>query len=530
MRATSPSLPSTEDAADRAVLRDGSVVQLRLAGRGDRDELARFFHDLSFESLRRRFFSSAEPSDTLLDTFCSSSDPLQAATLLALRLVDGALRPIAVGSYFKIDATCAEAAFAVDDHFQGKGLGTVLLDRLAALAAAHGFTRFEAVTLSDNAAMLDVFRASGFEIHSANDHGCVTVQLSLDPTSLAVAAAERRDALATVASLRPLLEPASVAVVGASRDPGSIGRRVLRALSAGGFKGPIYPINPHATNLDGLQCFASVAGIPRGVDLAVIAVPRALVLDVVDQCAAAGVKSLVVLTAGFAEGGEEGRVLQQRLVDKVRGHGLRMVGPNCMGLLNANAEVRLNASFSPIVPPAGRVAFSSQSGALGLAILELATERGVGLSTFVSVGNKADVSGNDLLQYWEADPHTAVMLLYLESFGNPRRFARLARRIGRSKPIVVVKAGRTAAGSRAAGSHTAALAASDTGVDAPFHQSGVIRADTIDEMFDIATCLDAQPLPAGRRVAIVTNAGGPGILTVDACEAAGLREIGRAHV
>jgi acetate---CoA ligase (ADP-forming) len=518
----SPPLPATEDMADRAVLRDGSVVQLRLAGPDDHDRLGRFFHHLSLKSLHRRFFGLSEPSAALLDTFCASSDPAQAATLLALREVDGELRPIAAGSYFRADPSSAEVAFAVDDQFQGRGLGTVLLERLAALAASHGITRFDALTLADNAPMLNVFRESGFEIHSKPDRECVNVRLSLDPTNRAFAAAEQRDANATVASLRPLLEPASVTVVGASRNPASIGRRVLRALVAGAFKGPIYPINPHAAELDGVTCHASVAGIPHGVDLAVIAVPRAIVLDVVDQCAAAGVKSIVVITAGFAESGQEGRALQQQLVQKVRGHGLRMVGPNCMGLLNANPGVSLNASFSPIVPPTGHVAFSSQSGALGLAILGLATDRGVGLSTFVSVGNKADVSGNDLLQYWEADPHTSVILLYLESFGNPRKFARLARRIGRRKPIVVVKAGRTAAGSRAAGSHTAALAASDTAVDALFHQSGVIRADTIDEMFDIAICLEAQPLPTGRRVAIVTNSGGPGILAVDACEAAGL--------
>jgi acetyl coenzyme A synthetase (ADP forming)-like protein len=523
MRALSPSLAAVEDETDRAVLRDGSVVLLRLAERADHGMLARFFHGLSLESLRRRFFGLAEPTDKVLDSFCISSNPAESATLLALREIEGELRPIAVGSYFKTGASTAEVAFAVDDRFQGKGLGTVLLERLANLAVANGFLRFEAMTMSDNAAMLDVFHESGFEIHSKADHGCVNVQLSLDSTSRAAAAAERRDALATAASLKPLFEPASVAVVGASRKDGSIGRRVVRALVAGGFKGPIYAVNPQADEIDGVRCFHSMAEIPRGVDLVVVAVPSGLVLQVVDECAAAGARSLVVITAGFAESGADGRVLQQRLVDKVRGHGLRMVGPNCMGLLNANPNVNLNASFSPIVPPPGRVAFSSQSGALGMAILNLARERGVGLSTFVSVGNKADVSGNDLLQYWEADQHTAVILLYLESFGNPRRFARLARRIGRTKPIVVVKAGRSGAGSRAAGSHTAALAASDAAVDAIFHQSGVVRADTIDEMFDIASCFDAQPLPAGRRVAIVTNAGGPGILAVDACEAAGLR-------
>jgi acetate---CoA ligase (ADP-forming) len=523
MRAMSPPSPASEASADRAVLRDGSVVQLRLAVPADHEVLGRFFHDLSLESRRRRFLAIAEPSNAILDGFCTSTDSSKAATLLALRLVDGELRPIAVGSYFKVDASSAEVAFAVDDHFQGKGLGTVLLERLATLASANGFTRFEAVTFSDNAAMLEVFRESGFEIHSKPDHGCVNVQLSLDPTSRSNAAAERRDALATTASLRPLFEPASVAIVGASRAEGSIGRRILRAMRAAGFKGSIYPVNPNAPELDGLQCFASLADIPRGVDLAVIAVPSRFVLDVVDRCAAAGIRSLVVISAGFAEIGAEGAALQRQLVDKVRAHGMRMVGPNCMGLLNAGADVRLNASFSPIMPPSGRVAFSSQSGALGMAILELASERGIGLSTFVSVGNKADVSGNDLLQYWESDPHTSVMLLYLESFGNPRRFARLARRIGSRKPIVVVKAGRTKAGSRAAGSHTAALAASDTAVDALFHQSGVVRADTIDEMFDIAACLDTQPLPKGRRVAVVTNSGGPGILAVDACEAAGLQ-------
>jgi acyl-CoA synthetase (NDP forming) len=293
-------------------------------------------------------------------------------------------------------------------------------------------------------------------------------------------------------------------------------------LRAGGFTGPIYPVNSHADTIDGLRVFHSARDLPQGADLAVVVVPAPAVLRVVDDCAAVGVKSLVVISAGFAEAGEAGRALQRDLVERVRNHGLRMVGPNCMGLLNANDRVRLNASFSPIMPPSGRVSLLSQSGALGIAILQLASERRLGLSTFVSVGNKADVSGNDLIQYWEGDADTSVILLYLESFGNPRRFARIARRIGRAKPIVAVKAGRTREGSRAAGSHTAALAASDVAVEALFQQTGVIRADTIDEMFDIAACLDWQPLPAGRRVAIVTNAGGPGILAVDACVAAGL--------
>jgi acetyl coenzyme A synthetase (ADP forming)-like protein len=321
-------------------------------------------------------------------------------------------------------------------------------------------------------------------------------------------------------SLVPLLQPRSVAVIGASRTASAIGRRVLDALIDAGFAGHIYPVNPHANEIAGLPCFRSVRELPRGIDLAVVAVPADVLLRTIEDCGAAGVQSLVVITAGLGETGEAGRALERTIVDRVRSYGMRMVGPNCMGLLNT--RLHLNASFSPIVPPIGSVALSSQSGALGLAILEQARHRHIGLSTFVSVGNKADLSSNDLLEYWEHDPETSVIMLYLESFGNPRKFSQIARRIGRHKPIVAVKSGRTGAGIRAASSHTAALAASDAVVDELCRASGVIRANTIDEMFDVAACLAAQPLPSGRRVAVVTNAGGPGILAVDACEGAGL--------
>jgi acetyl coenzyme A synthetase (ADP forming)-like protein len=518
----------------RMVLRDGTVASVRVATPADREALRRFFHDLSPESRLRRFFTPSEPGDDILQRLSDAHDPGQGLTLIVDRYVataDGGdpqhpthpeVRPIATASYLAINERLAEVAFAVDDRFQGRGLGSMLLERLAVIAARHGFERFQASTLTENTPMLEVFRDSGFEIRSKTSAGCVDLQLSLTPSMEGVRTAEERDRAATARSLRPMFAPASVAVIGASRDPFSLGRRVFEALRSAGFKGPIYPVNPQVSDLDGVACYRSVGDLPSGTELAVIAVPSDRVLEVVDQCGEAGIKSLVVITAGFAEIGDAGRALQQQLVERVRNHGMRMVGPNCMGLLNATPEVSLNASFSPIVPPPGRVSFSSQSGALGLAILELARQRGVGLSTFVSVGNKADVSGNDLLQYWELDPTTSVILLYLESFGNARRFGRIARRVARSKPIVAVKAGRTRAGSRAAGSHTAALAASDVAVNALFQQSGVIRAETIDEMFDIAACLEAQPLPAGPRVAVVTNAGGPGILAVDACEAAGL--------
>lgn len=323
-------------------------------------------------------------------------------------------------------------------------------------------------------------------------------------------------------SLTPLLKPRSIAVVGVSQDPSGIGRRIFDCLVRAGYRGAIFPINRDGAAVAGHPGFKNLRDVTGAVDLAVIAVPRAAVAAVVDDCAAVGVKAIVLITAGFAEAGEDGRREQEALVAAVRKAGMRMVGPNCMGVLNAEAATPMNASFSPIFPPPGGLALSSQSGALGMVILSLATRRHVGLSSFVSVGNKADVSSNDLVDYWGQDDATKVIALYLESFGNPQRFAQLARAIGRRKPIIAVKSGRTRAGSRAAGSHTAALAASDATVAALFHQTGVIRADTIDEMFDLAACLTAQPLPRGRRVAIVTNAGGPGILAADACESAGL--------
>jgi acetyl coenzyme A synthetase (ADP forming)-like protein len=523
MHPLAPSPPAVDDpAAPRFVLRDGTVASVRRSTAADCEAMRRFFHELSQESRRKRFFTAGEPPDTLVEQLCDSADERRSVTLVAVRQVGDDTRLIAVGSYFATGRDIAEAAFAVDDRFHGKGFATELLERLAAIAADHGFRRFEATTLADNNAMLEVFRDSGFEVRSKSAPGSVEVTLDLTPSAEGVVSAEMRHRRATAASLRPMLEPRAVAVIGASRDPAGIGRRILDALVAAGCRGPVYPINPAADEVAGLRTYHSVRDAPAGIDLGVIAVPRDRVLAVVDDCAAAGVRSLVVITAGYAEAGAEGRTLQNELVERVRGYGMRMVGPNCMGLLNANPGMRLNASFSSIFPTPGHVGLSSQSGALGLAILALAASRGVGLSTFVSVGNKADVSSNDLLEYWEEDAATRVILLYLESFGNPRRFARLARRIGRTKPIVAVKAGRTRGGSRAAGSHTAALAANDVAVEALFHQTGVIRADTIDEMFDIAACLEAQPLPAGRRVAIVTNAGGPGILAVDACESSGL--------
>jgi acetyl coenzyme A synthetase (ADP forming)-like protein len=329
----------------------------------------------------------------------------------------------------------------------------------------------------------------------------------------------------TTGRLTSFFRPQVVAVVGASRERNKIGSEILHNLLTTGFAGTIVPVHPVAAEILGLKAYARVIAIPSAVDLAIIAVPALRVEAVVDDCIEKGVQAICIITAGFAECGEEGRVRERGIVDKARAAGCRVIGPNCMGLLNTDPAVRLNATFSPVYPPSGNVAMSTQSGALGLAILDYARKLRIGISSFVSVGNKADVSGNDLLEYWETDPDTSVILLYLESFGNPGKFSRLARRISRHKPIVALKSGRSSVGARAAASHTGALASADAFVDALFHQSGVIRTDTVTELFDVASILSQQPIPVGRRIAIVTNAGGPGILAADACQSHGLEVV-----
>ncbi|MBI4869823.1 MAG: acetate--CoA ligase family protein [Candidatus Wallbacteria bacterium] len=322
--------------------------------------------------------------------------------------------------------------------------------------------------------------------------------------------------------LSALLCPRSVAVIGASRSRGQLGGEIFHNMLANGFTGAVYPVHPEARSIQGVRAYKSVLELPEPVDLAVVVVPKGAVARVAEECAAAGVKGIVVISAGFAEVGEVGKTLQDELLAKVRAAGMRMIGPNCLGVINTNPAVGLNATFAPSWPPAGKVAFCSQSGAVGVAILDFAKQLGIGISQFVSIGNKADVSGNDLLEHWEDDPNTSVILLYLESFGNPRRFMKVARRVSRKKPILIVKSGRTAAGARAASSHTGALAGLDVAVDALLGQAGVLRVGTIEELFDAAMLLSNQPAPAGNRVAILTNAGGPGIMAADACESNGL--------
>jgi acetyl coenzyme A synthetase (ADP forming)-like protein len=512
-----PSAPAFPEAD--IVLRDGSTVHVRPTAPQDEPRLRAFLTSLSEESRWFRFFSAGV---NLEQAARSAANPGAGLSLLALSGSDGTV--VAHGTYIVGPPGKAEIAFAVADAWHGHGIATVLLAHLAQSASAAGIGTFTATVLASNRRMLQVFHDSGFLVSTRHVTGEVAIEL---PTSLSHGARERfeeRQSAADVAAVAHVLRPASVAVIGASRRPGTVGSEVVRNLLAAGFSGPLHLVNARGGEVFGRPTVRSVADVEGDVELAIIAVPAAAVVESARACATKGVRALVVLTAGFAEIGPEGRERQNELLAVCRAAGMRMVGPNCLGVANLQHETALNATFAPGTPAAGSVAFASQSGALGIAAIDEAAARGIGLSSFVSMGNKADLSGSDFLEYWEQDPDTSVLLVYLESFGNPRRFGRIARRITTTKPIVAVKSGRTAAGHLAASSHTGALiAASDVTVDALFAHAGVLRAETVGEMFDVAGLLARQPLPRGGRVAILTNAGGPGIICADACDAAGLQ-------
>ncbi|MFQ5948013.1 MAG: GNAT family N-acetyltransferase [Acidimicrobiia bacterium] len=502
------------------VLKDGGVARLRPIRPDDADTLHALFRRLSSDSVYQRFFRYKKDLTPEELEFFTRVDYERRMAFVA----EIGENIVAVGRYDGLDEepSTAEVAFAVEDAHQGRGIGTQLLQHLTGYARTHGIEAFRAFVLPDNYPMMRVFRNSGYRLRRELGEGVYTVDF---PTELSAEAHQvelQNEQRAVAASILPIFYPRSVAVIGASRDEASIGGRLLQNLLDSRFAGAVFPVNPNSPVVGSVRAYPSVLDIPDPVDLAMIVVPADVVLPVVKECAEKGVRGLCVISAGFSETGEEGARLEGELLEAVRMAGMRMVGPNCMGLVNTDPAVRLNATFAPLFPPRGNVAMSSQSGALGIAILDYARRLDIGISTFVSVGNKADISGNDLLLYWGEDPSTDVILLYLESFGHPRRFARIARDVGRRKPIAAVKSGRTTAGARAASSHTGALASVDVAVSALFRQAGVIRTDTLEELFEVTALLANQPLPEGRRVAVLTNAGGPGILTVDALEAQGL--------
>lgn len=484
------------------LLRDGGIAHVRPLVAGDAAALHTLVERTSERSAYLRFFTGGTSSaHSYMDRIAGPGYRGHALVATVQDLL------VAVAEYIPIDEHRADLAILLDDAVHGHGLGTLLLEHVALDAAEHGVRELVADVLAENRPMLQVLRDLGLKVEQHFDNGIVAVHIALRPTSKLLADIEARDHQAERASLTRVLAPRSVAVIGAGREPSSVGHRVVRNLAD--FPGPVYPVNPHANLLAGLTCYPDLRAVPGPVDLAVVAVPAKHVLAVARDCAEAGVGGLLVLSAGFAENGA--REAESELLKICRTAGMRLVGPNCLGIMNTAGT--LNATFLATNPVKGRIGLMSQSGAVGAALLDR-----LKVSSFVSVGNKADVSGNDLLEYWEDDAHTDVIALYLESFGNPRKFTRIAGRVARKKPILLVKSGRSDAGGRAVQSHTAAAATPDVAVDALVRASGVIRLDSVQSLLDVAKLLSTQPLPGGRRVAIVGNSGGPEAMTADACE------------
>jgi acyl-CoA synthetase (NDP forming)/RimJ/RimL family protein N-acetyltransferase len=499
------------------LLRDGRTAHIRPIQPEDRELLVEFYSRVSDESKYYRFFSPMPVlSERDLDRFTRVDHRDRVAFIL---LVAGQM--IAVGRYDTIRPGYAEVAFLVEDKHQGRGIGQLLLEHLAQAGRERGVEEFVAEVLPDNQAMIHTFKDAGYQVKSAFEDGVMEMVFRIDPTETAMGVMEQREHRAEYASIERFFSPRSVAIIGASRRQDTIGRALVRHLVLGNFTGRIHVVNPSADSVSGMPAWKSVADIPGEVDVAIVAVPAEAVQDVVLDCAAKGVHGLVVISSGFAETGEEGRMRQRRLVGLSRSYGLRLIGPNALGIINTDPDVQLNASLSSVMPPRGRAGFFCQSGALGSAILEKVQNRGLGLTTFVSAGNRADVSGNDLLQYWEEDEATEVVLLYLESIGNPRKFSRIARRVSRRKPIVAVRSGRSSQGVPM-GHAVRKIGAPGEAVDAMFRQAGIVQVESLEEMFDVAQLLAHQPLPRGRRVAIVGNSDALGLLAADAANSVGL--------
>ncbi len=496
------------------VLRDGRTCHVRPITPEDAGRLVAFHSQLSPETIYFRFFAPyPELTDRDVRRFVTVDHDDRAA-LVATK--GGEL--LAVARYDRVDDRDAEVAFVVRDDHQGRGIGAMLLEHLAAAAWERGVRRFVAEVLPNNHRMLSTFREAGYAVSQRLEDGVFHVTFDLETTDAVLSVRAAREHRSEALSVERLLNPHGVAVIGASQSPGRIGHELLRHLRDLGSHGPLYPIHPEADEILGLRAYRHITEVPESVDLAVVAVPADRVLGVVDECAAAGVSGLVVVSAGFADTGtDEGQARQRRLVRAARGAGMRVVGPNCLGIINTDPRASLNASLSPIVPKRGRVGLFCQSGALGVTVLETVARRGLGLSSFVSAGNRADVSTNDLLQYWEADPATSLILLYLESIGNPRKFTRITRRLSREKPVVAVRSGRFTQ-TLPLGHHVRRTTLPPRAVDAVFEQSGVVQTSSLGQLFDVAAVLAYQPLPRGDRVAIVGTSAPLGILAADAVE------------
>ncbi|WP_163163134.1 GNAT family N-acetyltransferase [Arthrobacter sp. Alg241-R88] len=500
------------------VLRDGGTAHLRPIHPSDADAVQAFHVGQSQDSIYMRFFAfKARLSSKELKRFTEVDYKDRVAFVITIR---GEI--VGIGRYDRLDdPTEAEVAFNIADSHQGRGIGSILLEHLAAAAHENGIRRFSAEVLPENRKMLTVFSEAGYDVRRHFDDGVVSLEFNIDPTEKSRAVMESREHRAEARSVRDLLTPSSIAVIGASRKWGTVGYQLLEHIIEGGFSGPVYAINPEALELAGMMSFGKLSEVPDPVQLAVVAVPYEEVPAVVADCAAAGVRGLVVASAGFADDGERGLLRQRDLVRQARASGMRVIGPASLGIVNTNPEVSLNASMAPTMPLRGGLGLFSQSAAIGVSLYAASSRRRLGLSTFLSAGNRADVSGNDMMQYWEDDPDTTAVGLYLESIGNPRKFSRLARRLARTRPVIVAKS--DAMGLRLPPGHAVRTTQAPAGaLDAMLRQSGVIRVETIEQLVDVAQVVSAQPLPAGPGLAIFSNSQALGKVVADSASSQGL--------
>ncbi|WP_125610937.1 bifunctional GNAT family N-acetyltransferase/acetate--CoA ligase family protein [Specibacter cremeus] len=504
------------------VLRDGGTAHLRPLTPADAAALQAFHMAQSQDSVYLRFFTyKSKLTETELRRFTH----MDYRDRVGFAIIHGA-EIIGVGRYDRLDnpgqaPDTAEVAFNIADAHQGRGLGSILLEHLAAAARENGISKFTAEVLPENRKMLQVFSDAGYEVHRHFDDGVVSLGFDIDPTEKSRAVMEAREHRAEARSIAGLVAPAAVAVIGASRDWGSIGQQLLEHVIEGRFTGTAYAVNDEALEVAGMIPYGSIAEVPGPVDLAVIAVPYERVPAVVDQCGAAGVKGVLIATAGFADDGDRGLERQRRLVRGARANGMRVIGPASLGLANTAAAVSLNASMAPELPLAGGLGVFSQSAAIGASLHAALARRSIGVSTALSAGNRADVSGNDLMQYWEDDPATTACGLYLESFGNPRKFSRISRRLARSKPVIVAKS--DSMGLRLPPGHEVRTTEAPPGaVDAMLRQAGVIHVKTVEQLADVAQLVEHQRLPAGPGVAVLANSLALGRVVADAVESSGL--------
>ncbi|HEX4288025.1 MAG TPA: GNAT family N-acetyltransferase [Trebonia sp.] len=511
--------PFMKPAGVYALLADGRTVEIRPAGAADFDAVQAMHQQMSPGNAYLRFFSLSRTAAELEARRVTREPGLDHAALLAVyggQVVGLASYEVERGSGGKT----AEVAFAVADTMHQRGIATLLLEHLVSLARARQVDAFVAETLPENTGMLRVFSDAGLPVSTRRADGVVTITIPLPPDDAGleldayldtVAARERS---ANVASLRPVFQPASVVVVGASRRPGTVGRAVLENIKSGGYAGQLYAVNPNTREIAGVPCFPDVSSLPEAPDLALLAVPPAEVIDAADACGRRGARGLVVFAAAIdAAAGAS-------LLAVCRRYGMRLIGPNCFGI--AVPSIGLDATFAAANPAAGAAGLVMQSGGLGFALVDHLTRLGIGISSFASVGNKLDVSSNDMLMWWERDGQTRVAVLYIESFGNPRKFARTARRVGARMPVITVHAGRSEAGQRAAATHTSSAATPLVTREALFEQAGIIATPSFGELMGVTALLATQPPPAGRTVAIVSNVGGAGVLAADACTDLGL--------